>query len=209
MKTSRFARLAVPALAACALAVAAGGAAAQTQSRMGGQSTYGNSFMPYSQSGYIGLNLGRSEYNVSCGTLPLACDQRDDFARITLGANVNQNLGYELSFMDNGSINRAGGDTRARGINLSAVGRIPLAQQFSLFGKVGATYGRTRTNAAAGTGIASGSDSGFGLGYGVGASWDFSPQWSLTLEWERHDYHFAGNGRDNIDAASVGVRYRF
>ena len=209
MKTSRFARLAIPALAACALATAAGGAFAQASTTRA--NTFGNnaSFMPYGQSGYIGLNLGRSEYNVSCGTLPFACDERDDFARFTLGANVTQNFGYELSYLNNGKINRAGGDTRAQGLNLSAVGRIPLAQQFSLFGKVGATYGRTRTNAAAGTGIASGSDSGFGLGYGLGASWDFAPQWSVTLEWERHDYHFAGNGRDNIDATSVGVRYRF
>jgi opacity protein-like surface antigen len=57
--------------------------------------------------------------------------------------------------------------------------------------------------------VASGSDSGWGLGFGFGAAWDFAPQWSLVAEWERHDYHFAGDRKDYVDAASIGVRYRF
>ena len=207
MKSVRFLRLAAaPVVAACAL-MAVG---AQAQTSMNNNARTSSNWMPYSTGGgYIGLNLGRSDYNVGCGPTALACDQKGDFGKFTLGALVNQNLGYELAYLHNGTIDRAGGSTRAQGLNFSVVGRIPLAQQFSLHAKLGATYGRTRVSSVAGSGVTDGKDSGFGIGYGVGASWDFTPQFSLVAEWERHDYHFAGSGKDGVDAASIGVRYRF
>ncbi|MBN9410245.1 MAG: porin family protein [Burkholderiales bacterium] len=207
MTSTRILRLAAtPVIAACA--VLAAGAHAQTTTTTTRTTT--GSYMPWSagSGGYIGLNLGRSEYNVDSGTPGLTFDNKGDFGKLTLGSLVNQNLGYEISYMHNGDITRGGGETKAQGLNFSVVGRIPLAEQFSLFGKLGATYGRTRTDAIVGSGISSGKDSGWGVGYGVGASWDFAPQWSLVAEWERHDYHFVGS-KDGVDAASIGVRYRF
>lgn len=209
MNTLRLIRLAAtPVVAACALLGLS--AQAQTTTTTTTRSTYGNSsWMPWSQGGYMGLNLGRSDYSSACGPAAFSCEDRGDFGKLTLGSLVNQNLGYELSYLHNGNVDRAGGSTRAQGLNLSAVGRIPLGQQFSLFAKLGATYGRTRVSSALGSGVAAGKDSGWGVGYGVGASWDFAPQWSVVAEWERHDYHFINQGKEGVDAASIGVRYRF
>ena len=107
-----------------------------------------------------------------------------------------------------GSADRIGGRTKAQGVNLSLIGRAPLSEQFDVFGKVGTTYGRTRTNGFQGFDVATGKDDGFGLSYGLGVRWNFTPQWSAVLEWERHRFHFA-DGRNDVDLTSVGVQYRF
>ncbi len=92
-------------------------------------------------------------------------------------------LGVELGYLNAGKARRLGGDTEAHGFNLSLVGRAPVNEQFDLFGKVGTTYGRTRTSGASGLGVQTGKEDGFGMSYGVGARWAFTPQWAAVIEW--------------------------
>ena len=82
---------------------------------------------------------------------------------------------------------------------------------FSVFGKLGTTYGRTSTStsASAGSGIATGKDSGWGESYGLGLSADLGSNWSAVLEWQRHRFHFAGNNKEAVRTTSLGVKYRF
>lgn len=160
--------------------------------------------------GYLGLNLGRSRYGVDCGGAAFICDRTDSAVRVSAGAMLGNFWGVELGYLDLGSISRAGGSTRARGLNLSLVGKAPLVRSFSVFGKVGATYGRTETttmgvNAA----IAAGTESGLGLSYGAGVSYDFTPRLSATLEWDSNDFRFAGGGRDPVRSTSLGLQYRY
>lgn len=200
----------VAALATLAGLAAALPASAQTSAPSSGASTSssGGMWRPYSSNGYIGFNAGRSDYDVSCGTGGQPCDDTDRAWKLYTGSMMNPNFGAEVGLLNFGEVDRAGGSTRASGINLSLVGRAPVGSMFSLFGKVGTTYGRTRTSAAAGTGVGTGRESGFGLSYGLGASVDFTPNWSLVLEWERHNLKFAG-GRDPVKATTIGVKYGF
>ncbi len=155
----------------------------------------------------IGLNVGRSDFQVSCGNV-FACDDTDRYWSL-YGRNMASDFwGSEVAFVDMGRMERAGGTTRARGLNVSLVGKIPLAQSFGVFGKVGALYGRTRTSTAAGADIAGGNENGFGLSLGAGLSWDFSPKVSAVLEWDRYDFRFQ-SGRDAVSAASLGLQYKF
>ncbi|MET0310469.1 MAG: outer membrane beta-barrel protein [Burkholderiaceae bacterium] len=206
MKTSRIAL----ALAVAAGAVLALPASAQTttSSSTSAASGTGGMWRPYSTNGYIGFNAGRSDYDVSCGTGGQACDDTDRAWKLYTGSMMNPYFGAELGLINFGEIDRAGGSTRASGLNLSLVGRAPIGNMFSVFGKVGTTYSRGRTSAAAGTGVRTGSDNGFGLSYGLGASVDFTQNWSLVLEWERHDVRFAG-GRDPVKTTTLGVKYGF
>lgn len=157
----------------------------------------------------IGLNLGRSEYQVGCGNLPLGCDDEDRYIHLYGRSMVNDYLGAELGVLDMGNIDRGGGSTKAQGINLSLVGRAPLGNRFSLYGKLGTTYGRTRTSAAPLSGLAEGTEHGFGLAYGAGVSYDITPRLSAVLEWDSHDLRFAGGGRDPVRATSLGLQYRY
>jgi len=170
--------------------------------------------------GYLGLNIGRSRYHASCGhdvlsNLELECGLHDTAVHLYAGAGLGGMggmpgmIGGEIGYVDMGRITRGGGDTRARGVNLSLVARAPVGAGFGVFGKLGTTYGWTNTSTSANSSVASGNENGFGLAYGVGASYDFTPKLSAVLAWDSHDFHFAGSGRDPIRVTSLGLMYRY
>ena len=196
-------------LALAALAVA-GGVQAQTSSGssgggfgMGGYSFYGPG------TGYVGLNVGRSDYSIGSGSGGFAFDRHDTSYNLYTGTFFHPNVGLELGYTDFGKVTRAGGQTDAEGINLSLVGRAPLGNSFNLLGKLGTTYGRTHVSAATASGIRTGNESGWGLSYGIGAEFVFRPNLSAVLQWDEHDLKFPGSGRDRISTTSLGLRYRF
>lgn len=194
------------ALAALTLAATAPVAMAQstTGMSMGGD---GWSMLPYTQRGYVGLNLGKPKYDLGC-PVGLACDDPSTMVKVYTGGMVNEWLGAEVGYLHMGSADRAGGTTRAQGLNLSFVGRVPLGA-VSLFGKVGTTYGRTKVSADIGSGVVTGKDSGWNTSYGVGAGFELSRNSSIVLEWERHGFDFAGVGRQHVKATSLGYVHRF
>ena len=104
---------------------------------------------------------------------------------------------------------RGGGVTRARGLNLSVVGNLPVTPSVGLYGKIGTTYGRTETSSVAGSGVIAGSDSGFGLSYGFGVNYAITPKVSGVAGWDSHDLRFSGSGRDAIHTTTIGIKYRY
>lgn len=179
-------------------------AAAQAQSS---SSSSGYSVLPWTQQGYVGLNIGKPDYNNSCGSGP-TCDDPDAALHVYTGGMFNEWLGLELGYLNMGRADRAGGRTRAHGINLSLVGRIPVGP-VNLFAKGGATYGRTEVSADLLSGVSSGKGRGTGLSVGAGVGYDFNRNSSVVLEYGRHDFHFAGVGRKAVDLTSIGYVHRF
>jgi hypothetical protein len=171
------------------------------------------SWLPGAGRGYIGLNVGRSRFHADCGVSDFLsntdCGRRDTMLHGYAGSMIGTFWGAELGYVDMGNISRGGGTTRARGVNLSAVGKFPIAAGFGAFGKVGTTFGRTRTSSEFGSGVTEGTREGFGLSYGVGVSYDFNERVSAVLAWDSHDFRFAGGGRDPIRVTSLGVQYRY
>ena len=195
----------------CAVCIATG---AFAQATSGGSSTAdtgssARSLMPGKGRGYIGLSLGRSHYTSSCGATSFSCDSNGNAVEISAGSMLGNFWGVELGFLDMGRISRGGGTTRARGVDLSLVGKTPVWDALGVFGKVGATYGRTETSAATGSTTATGSERGFGLSYGAGVSYDFTPSLSATLALESHDFRFAGGARDPVRSTSLGLQYKY
>jgi OOP family OmpA-OmpF porin len=190
---------------ACMLALLGGEAGAQSVAP--GASAH--SLVPANGRGYVGLSLGHSRYSAPCGPAVFACDSTDNSVQIAAGNMVGNFWGVELGYLDMGRISRGGGTTRARGLDLSLVGKAPLWQSLGVFGKLGTTYGRTETSASPGSTLPTGSESGFGLSYGAGVSYDFTPQLSATLGWDSHDFRFAGTGRDPVRATSLGLQYKY
>jgi OmpA-OmpF porin, OOP family len=163
------------------------------------------SHLPNAGRTYLGLNVGRSRYNVPCGSTSLLCDDTAPSTEFYAGRMVGNFWGVELGFLDAGRVQRPGGELKAQGLNLSVVGRAPLGHAIGLFGKVGTTYGRTENPALGGAFR----DQGFGLSYGGGVSMDFTPRLSASFELESSDFRFAGTGRDPVRSASLGLRYRY
>lgn len=168
----------------------------------------GWSILPGTRRGYLGLNVGRSDYgDLSCG-IGFSCDDSGTRAHLYTGGYFNDWLGMEVGYLNEGKVARSGGSTRAEGINLSLVGRLPLGA-FNVFGKVGGTYGRTRVSASPLSGIAEGRERGWGPSFGAGVGFDITAGSGVVLEWTRNDFHVPGGGRSNIDGASLGYVHRF
>jgi OmpA-OmpF porin, OOP family len=171
---------------------------------MNGDTRY--SWIPFTTHGYVGASVGESKFDIDCAS-GFSCDRKTTGFKIFTGGRFHDIIGLELSILELGKSDRAGGSTRARGANLSVIGNLPLNDRVSLFGRVGGTYGWTKTESNS-SAIASGKDHGFGLGYGAGLNFNLSTNWGLRAEWERHRFQFV-NEKSDIDLYSVGFNYKF
>ncbi|HIV72000.1 MAG TPA: porin family protein [Candidatus Aquabacterium excrementipullorum] len=183
-------------------------AAGPDSGRYGGYDPARESWIPYTSSGYIGISGGKPDLNTAC-VAGLRCDDPDSAWSVFLGGQFNPYLGLQLGYLQLQDADRNGGDTKVRGVNIVLTGALPLGSNFSLNGRLGGTYGWTKTSVGAGVPAPSGNEEGFGASYGVGASWDFDRHWSVTLDWDRHHLKYAGDEKKDTDIASVGLRYRF
>lgn len=192
---------------ALAVLLASGTAIAQASGASSPYDLRRGSWLPYATSSYIGLNLARPRYQLGCGG---GCDQPGLAGHVYAGGMFSPFFGAELGYLNFGELERgAGSHTRAQGLNVSLVARASLGAGFGVFGRLGATYGRTRVDPGAGSGITPGRASGWGPAYGLGVDWQFSDNWSAVLDWQRHRFDLAGDDNGWVRATSVGLKYRF
>lgn len=189
------ARLLLSSLTLASLLALSTGAAAQSSAYRDGNS-------------YLGLNAGRTDFNVGNGTGVYGSDDSNTAYGITMGSYFrDSNLGMEFGYTDFGDVSRGGGRTQAHGIHLNLIGRMPIGSSFNLLGKVGGIYSRTDVSSSPGSGISSGSESGLDWTYGVGMEFAFARQWSAVVQYDDYNVKFAGGGSDRISNLSLGLRY--
>ena len=137
------------------------------------------------------------------------------------GYQLNPNFAVEGGYFDLGRFNYSGvtsggtynGNTRSNGLNLDLVGTLPLSDRFSVLGRVGAAYARTRDSSSsigfAPPITANSSRNDTHLKYGLGLQYAITDALSLRGELER--YHRINDQirRSNVDMASIGLVYRF
>lgn len=168
------------------------------------------SVVPFTESGYVGLNVGKPSHGTPCGlnTL-LVCDDPKASFRLYTGGMFNPYFGMELGYINAGNADRGGGTTKAHGLDLNLVGRVPLGEKFSAYARGGAAYGRTKVSADVTSGLATGSASGWGKTYGGGLSFNVASNSSIVLDWGRTDFRFAGGDRAPVKSTSLGFVQRF
>lgn len=165
------------------------------------------SVIPYTSHGYVGINVGKPDYDLGC-VGGFGCSDSSTSYNLYTGGMFNRWLGAEIGYVNLGRMDRGGGKSEAHGINLSLVGRVPLGV-VHLFGKVGGMYGRTEVSASPLAGIATGKDSGWEGSYGLGFGFDLSPRSSIVVEWNRYDLRFVGAGKREVETTSIGYMHRF
>ena len=193
----------------CAAPVAAQNTSTSSASDYAG--AYGDSYsvLPYTYRGYIGLNLGRTRFDLGCGAGAFSCDDHSNVsANLYTGGMFNDWLGLEVGYLNTGKLDRAGGSTSAQGIDMLLVARVPLGA-FNVFAKAGGIYGRTKVTTDSLSGIPSGTKSGGGLSVGAGVGYDFTAHSGVVLEWARNKFKFAAEGHPNVDTTQVGYIYKF
>ena len=107
------------------------------------------------------------------------------------------------------------GEVKSRAVFVDAVGILPLTPEFSMFGKVGAAYARTKATASATFLGARESDSDSDSEYvpkaGFGAEYALTKTVALRAEYER--YFDVGDedktGESDVDFWSVGLKFGF
>ena len=205
--TSNLRALTHGAVAMAALGIAFGACAQSSQSSLARE--IGDAG-PQAGKSFIDLSVGKATYNTSCGNVAgLTCSRGTTSYSLTAGNMITDNIGVELSAMNLGKADRAGGSVSARGLNLSAVGRVPLGDSFALEGKFGPTYGVTHVTAATEAGLVSGRANGVGLGYGVALDINVTRGLHGSIGWEQHDFKFAGQGRSNVSNLTLALGYTF
>lgn len=173
---------------------------------------------------YVGLGVGQSDAKDACSELggvgfSGSCDDTSTGKKIILGYQFNPNFALEGGYVDLGKFKANGtvlgvpasAFAKAKSWQLVAVGTLPLANNFSLFGKAGIHSWDADAGVTALGVTDKVSDKGTDLTFGFGAGYEFSKNLGVRVEWER--FRNVGEndttGKSDVDLISVGLRYRF
>ena len=135
---------------------------------------------------YVSVSVGEARYKFDGDS-----ETNTGFG-IAFGQTVSEFAGYELGYANLGSL----GDGRGHGFYLAGVARYPVADAFSVYGKIGPTV-----NYFSGDN----SETRVRLLLGAGVSYQFDKNWAATLEYT----HFGETLGVTPTLWSVGVRYHF
>lgn len=183
---------------------------------------------------YVGGNLGQSAATIDdaritsnlmgqgLATRSISDRDRDTAYKIYGGYQFTPNFALEGGYFDLGKFGYTAttsptgtltGDIKLKGLNLDAVGTLPITEKFSAFGRVGVNYAEA-TDAFAGTGAVSilnpapnKRDTNYKLG--VGLQYAFTESLALRTEIERYRVNDAIGNNGHVDVFSVGLVYRF
>jgi OmpA-OmpF porin, OOP family len=163
---------------------------------------------------YIGLSAGASDFSRITGSNGnnglYSSESNGSPYSLTYGSYfLGPFLGMELGYTDFGQVASGGGTTKANGLSVSLIGKLPLTEQFNLLGRVGTTYGQTDVSAQALSGVVPGSANGFGWSYGVGAELMLNPWWSVVVQYDEQHMQFVNVGWDRVSTATIGARLHF
>ena len=154
---------------------------------------------------YAGVNAGRADQEFDAGVFK-SSDKTTAF-KLYGGYRFTKHFGLEGGFVQHGKATLPLSGTiltaKPRSLYVAATGAIPLTEQFSLTGKVGASYNRTKFS---NFGANSRTSSKTSLVAGVGVSLKFTPTISGVAEYEHFD-KLADNLKSNV--VSVGVQFAF
>ena len=183
---------------------------------------------------YAGGNVGQSRATIDnpritsgllgAGLVTTSISDRDRSTgfKIFGGYQFNRNFALEGGYFDLGKFgftaNTApagslNGNIRLNGLNLDAVGTLPITDRLSALGRLGLNSASAR-DTFAGTGAVgvknpnpSKRDTNYKVG--VGLQYAFSESLSLRSEFERYRINDAVGNKGHIDLLSVGLVYRF
>ena len=130
-----------------------------------------------------------------------------------MGAQLNQFLGLEASYIDFGSFGGDVGKADIDGYGLAIVGRLPITEQLGIYIKGGQLFWDADVRVA-GLKQSYDGDEPF---YGVGADIKVSEHFVVALEYDRYEIDLedstlpapASNWEGDMDTVKLGARFLF
>lgn len=150
-------------------------------------------------------------------------DNKANSYKLFGGYQYDENFAVEFGYFDLGEFGYTAttvptgtltGKIKLKGVNLDLVGMLPLADKFSVFGRLGVQYAQAKdtfastgavnvpTNATPGKNSAN-------YKAGIGVQYDLTESLSLRAEGERYRINDAVGNKGNINVFSLGLVYRF
>lgn len=184
---------------------------------------------------YVGGNVGQTRAKIDDARIAarmlvapttavsIADNNRDTGYKLFGGYRYNKSFAVEGGYFDLGQFGftattvPAGtltGNIRLKGLNLDAVGTLPITEKFSAFGRVGLNYAQARdsftsTGAVAVPTNPNPSKSELNYKFGAGLQYDFTESLGMRFEVERYRVNDAVGNKGDIDMYSLGLVYRF
>lgn len=161
---------------------------------------------------YVGVGIANADHSASIpGTTASSSDGYKTSGKIFGGYEFDQTFGVEVGYTDfrssdysytlNG-VNRSG-SSDGKSYYVAGKASVPVNEQFSVFGKLGAANNKRSYSDS----LFSGDDSKTELYAGVGAQYNFNPKVAVTLEYERYGKN--QNIGAKSDVITLGARYSF
>ncbi len=147
---------------------------------------------------YFGGTMGMSEASSFCSG-ETNCEDEDTAWKLFGGYKLSERLAVEAAYVNLGDIHKNSGNSDVSAFTATAVGTMPLTEQFDIFGKIGAMRWSSDNNNTDDL-------DGFGVTYGIGAKMRLSETMNLRAEWEQFPSIETSNTEDSdINMLSVGV----
>ena len=183
---------------------------------------------------YGGISVGQSRAKIDderitatllgagLTTTAMTRDERDTAYRIFGGYQMNRYFGLEAGYFDLGKFGftsttlpagTLNGQLKASGLNLDLVGTLPLSDKFSVIGRVGAQWARTRDQFSGSGAVVvtnpSPSTRDTNYKFGAGLQYAFSPSFQVRGEAERYRINDAVGNHGDVDVYSVSLVFPF
>jgi len=162
----------------------------KSNNRGGSFFEFGNVRNPY----YFGGTIGASQGSGYCSGEADKCENEDTAWKLLTGFKVSDKLAAELAYSSLGDMRKSGNNADSSAFTVTAVGSLPLTEQFDIF----AEAGLSRWN--------SDNEKGFGVTYGLGAKMHINASTNIRAEWQQFpSIEVSDDEKTDINMLSVGV----
>ena len=174
---------------------------------------------------YLGASVGgaRTDINVNLPAgvsfTSFSSDDSNFASKLYAGFPINSNLAIEVGYARLGRYGFSGTTTpagtisqnfRILGVTAELVATVPVANNFSILGRIGGYYNGTDPTSDSSGAVtivpATGSDREWNIKSGLGLQYDFARNLAVRLEAE--SYRKLGPAKLNLSVYSVGLLYR-
>ncbi len=161
----------------------------------------------HAEGSYVGVHVGESKYEMD------GDDDSKTLFGISYGTAINPNLDVEVAYLRHGKLKATDlitGDTvsfETQSLSLAAVGKLPIAEGFNAFGKLGAALHYSDGALTSGGVTLSDSETKVSPLLGIGLSYQFTKEISGVVEYQYFD-KVVDDG-PKLSSWSVGARYHF
>ena len=183
---------------------------------------------------YVGGNIGQSRAKIDDaritpqlpGKASISDDSKGNAFKLFGGYQFNKNFAVEGGYFNLGEFGYAAttvpptgagtlnGKIKLQGLNIDAVGMLPLDHKFSVFGRLGLQYAQAKDNFSSTGAVTTPTNpnpSKNTMNYkaGLGVQYDFNRSLGMRVEAERFRIDDAIGNKGDVDMYSVGLIYRF